>query len=73
MTPDGDASPGVHEARVFLKAEHLQVTGSFKARGAFNRVLTMTAEERARGISIARGYASLDLGDGLELSVVDVS
>jgi len=48
--PGDDASPGAHEARVFLKAEHLQVTGSFKARGAVNRVLTMTAEERARGI-----------------------
>jgi len=48
--PGGDASPGAHAARIFLKAEHLQVTGSFKARGAVNRVLTMTAEERARGI-----------------------
>jgi threonine dehydratase len=48
--PGGDASPGANEARIFLKAEHLQVTGSFKARGAVNRVLTMTAEERARGI-----------------------
>jgi threonine dehydratase len=48
--PGGDASPASHEARIFLKAEHLQVTGSFKARGAVNRVLTMTAEERARGI-----------------------
>ena len=27
------------DARLFLKAEHLQVTGSFKARGATNRVL----------------------------------
>ena len=29
-------------------------------------------EERARGISIELGYAVLDLGDGLRLSVVDV-
>jgi selenocysteine-specific elongation factor len=29
-------------------------------------------EEQARGISIALGYAPLDLGDGVELSVVDV-
>ncbi len=48
--PGGDAGPGDAEARIFLKAEHLQVTGSFKARGAVNRVLTMTAEEQARGI-----------------------
>ncbi len=30
------------------------------------------AEERRRGISIELGYALLDLGDGVELSVVDV-
>lgn len=35
---------------VLLKAEMLQVTGSFKARGAFNRLLAMSAEERARGV-----------------------
>ncbi len=66
----GDASPGAHEPRVFLKAEHLQVTGSFKARGAVNRVLTMTAEERARGIVTmsagnhagAVGYAAAAVG-----------
>jgi len=45
-----DAAPGADQARIFLKAEHLQVTGSFKSRGAVNRVLSMTAEERARGI-----------------------
>ena len=48
--PGGDASPGADGARIFLKAEHLQATGSFKARGAVNRVLTMSAAERARGI-----------------------
>lgn len=48
--PGGDPSPGADEPRVFLKCEHLQVTGSFKARGAVNRVLTLDDEERARGI-----------------------
>jgi threonine dehydratase len=48
--PGGDAAPGSDEPRLFLKGEHLQVTGSFKARGAVNRVLTLTDEERARGI-----------------------
>ncbi len=37
-------------ARLFLKAENLQKTGSFKARGALNRVLSLTAEEKARGL-----------------------
>ena len=45
--PGGDPAPGADEPRLFLKGEHLQVTGSFKARGAVNRVLTLTAEERA--------------------------
>ena len=36
--------------RVFCKAEHLQVTGSFKPRGAVNRVAALTPDERARGL-----------------------
>jgi threonine dehydratase len=37
--------PGQH-----LKAELFQRTGSFKARGALNRVRSLTPEERARGV-----------------------
>ena len=33
-----------------LKAEHLQRTGSFKARGALNAVLKLDPEQRARGV-----------------------
>ena len=33
-----------------LKAENLQRTGSFKARGALNAVLQLSAEQRSRGI-----------------------
>ncbi|MBV8163113.1 MAG: threonine/serine dehydratase [Candidatus Eremiobacteraeota bacterium] len=36
-------------ATVFLKLENLQVTGAFKARGAFNKLLTLSEEERRRG------------------------
>lgn len=36
--------------RVFLKLESLQVTGSFKARGAANRILSLTDAERERGV-----------------------
>lgn len=39
--------------RLFVKAENLQVTGSFKLRGAANRVAALSAEEKARGV-IAR-------------------
>ncbi|MFL9877019.1 threonine/serine dehydratase [Herbaspirillum rhizosphaerae] len=37
-------------ARVWLKAENLQITGSFKARGAFNALLSMSPDQRSRGV-----------------------
>lgn len=37
-------------ARLSLKCESLQKTGSFKARGALNKVLSLADEERARGL-----------------------
>jgi threonine dehydratase len=36
--------------RVWVKAECLQQGGSFKLRGAFNRLLQLSEEERARGV-----------------------
>ncbi len=36
--------------RAFLKAECLQRTGSFKARGALNKVRSLTNDEKARGL-----------------------
>ena len=35
---------------VLLKLESLQVTGSFKVRGAANRILALDEDERARGV-----------------------
>jgi threonine dehydratase len=43
--PSADGQP-----RVFLKAEHLQLTGSFKPRGVTNRTDLLTSDERRRGI-----------------------
>ncbi len=40
-------------APVFLKAENLQRTGSYKIRGAYNRLSQLTAEERAHGVVAA--------------------
>jgi threonine dehydratase len=37
-------------ARVLLKAECLQHTGSFKIRGALNRLLQLSTDERAAGV-----------------------
>lgn len=40
-------------ASIYLKPENWQITGSFKLRGALNRMMLMTDEERARGIVTA--------------------
>src|SRR5919205_4409406 len=40
--PDGN--------RLWLKAENLQRTGSFKVRGAYNAVASLAPEQRARGV-----------------------
>ncbi|GAA1060844.1 threonine ammonia-lyase [Agromyces bracchium] len=55
---------------VHLKCENLQRTGSYKLRGAFNRLSALTAEERARGVVAASAgnhaqgvaYAARELG-----------
>lgn len=41
------------DAEVLLKCENLQRTGSFKLRGAYNRIALLSAEERARGVVCA--------------------
>lgn len=38
---------------VYLKCENLQYTNSFKIRGALNKILTLTPEQRKRGIVTA--------------------
>ena len=38
---------GVADGRVYLKAEHLQKTGSFKPRAALARISSLTADERS--------------------------
>ncbi len=38
------------EAEVYLKTENLQVTGSFKVRGAYYKISRLTEEERERGV-----------------------
>src|SRR5690348_13140632 len=55
---------------VHLKLELFQKTGSFKPRGAFNKMLSLTEEERKRGIVAVSGgnhaqgvaYAARHLG-----------
>ena len=40
-------------AEIFLKLENLQETGSFKVRGAYNRLAQLTPEERDKGVVAA--------------------
>jgi len=42
-------------ANVFVKFELFQKTGSFKVRGAFNKLLSLSAEERKRGVVAISG------------------
>lgn len=62
-------------ARFMLKGEHLQRTGSFKLRGAMNKLLSLTEDERQKGIITAssgnHGMATTQaaLVSGLEATV----
>lgn len=43
--------PAPHVGRnIYIKAENLQLTGSFKLRGAYNKIRSLTSEEAARGV-----------------------
>ncbi len=37
-------------AQLYLKTENLQITGSFKVRGSYYKMSTLTDEEKARGV-----------------------
>jgi threo-3-hydroxy-L-aspartate ammonia-lyase len=51
--------------RVFFKCENLQRAGAFKIRGALNKLLTLTEEERARGVV---GFSSGNHAQGVALA-----
>ncbi|MCP4201192.1 MAG: threonine/serine dehydratase [bacterium] len=51
-----ETSPALAEAgarTVWLKLENLQLTGSFKLRGATNKILSLSEDERERGVVAA--------------------
>jgi threonine dehydratase len=48
-----DALSQAAQANVFCKLENFAPTGSFKVRGALNKLLTLSPEERARGVVAA--------------------
>ncbi len=55
MLEAGQAREPLCEGALHLKLESLQVTGSFKARGATNALLSLSEEEVKRGICCASG------------------
>ena len=58
-------------ADVHLKAENLQRTGSFKIRGAFNRISALDADERLRGV-VAASAGNHAQGVGLAARLLGV-
>lgn len=66
----------IGDDRLYLKAEHLQKTGSFKPRGMTARVAALSADERRRGIitvsagNAAQGYAYAGAALGVPVTVV---
>jgi threonine dehydratase len=66
----------VRDDRLFVKAEHLQKTGSFKARAALSKLTSLTREERAKGaITLSEGNAAQAYGwagreEGVDVTVV---
>jgi len=44
-------APRLHpEGKLYLKPENLQVTGSFKVRGAYNKISRLSEEEKEKGV-----------------------
>jgi threonine dehydratase len=43
-------NPGASDEQLFFKPESLQPIGSFKLRGAFNKIASFSVEERRRGV-----------------------
>ncbi len=62
--------------RIFIKPEMLQVTGSFKFRGAFNFISRLTEDERRRGVvafssgNHAQAVAAVSSRFGVDATIV---
>src|SRR5215207_6005868 len=53
----------------YFKCENLQRTGSFKIRGALNKVLLLTSEQRDRGVvTSSTGNHGLAVAEALRLT-----
>ena len=59
------AADEASDYRVFFKCENLQIAGSFKIRGALNKLLSLAPAERARGVV---AYSSGNHAQGVALA-----
>ncbi|MFZ5646215.1 MAG: threonine ammonia-lyase [Bacillota bacterium] len=63
-------------ANLYLKLENMQKTGSFKIRGAYNKISTLSAVERSRGViaasagNHAQGVAYAAASWGIKATIV---
>lgn len=59
----------LNNGKVFLKLESEQYTGSFKARGSMNKILSLSKADRAKGvITASTGNHALGFARALELT-----
>ena len=65
----------LRDDRLYVKAEHLQKTGSFKARAALSKLTSLSAEDRDRGVitlsagNAAQAYAWAGAMEGVAVTV----
>ena len=63
-------------ANVYLKKENLQITGAYKLRGAYNKIASLTKEERKKGViaasagNHAQGVAYSAKAFGIQATIV---
>jgi threonine dehydratase len=58
----GETAAGANNRRLYLKPENLQPIGAFKLRGAYNKIASLSPEERSRGVIT---YSSGNHGQGV--------
>ncbi len=61
-TPLIEWTPATEQRKLFVKLENLQPIGAFKLRGAYNKVASLSATDRSRGVI---SYSSGNHGQGV--------
>lgn len=61
----------ISSAEIYLKKENLQITGAFKIRGAYNKIASLTEDQRACGV-IAASAGNHAQGVALSASLFNI-